>query len=128
MADPRKGRPGGRTPSRGDGGAGGRLTSAPTVHAYRGPGGVLYTWCAHERRWHYHGAEAGHRVAHCVCLQSPYREFGYVLVEAGPFTAAVRRAHGRPLRVCGTCRGPKRSRQAEAEDDLLREIARLRHG
>jgi hypothetical protein len=47
-------------------------------------------WCRYCKTYHYHGAKAGHRVAHCgdltetpsgdlVRIQSPYRETGYIL-------------------------------------------------
>jgi hypothetical protein len=36
--------------------------------------------CPHCRRPHYHGAEEGHRAAHCHDRTSPYRDVGYVLV------------------------------------------------
>jgi hypothetical protein len=35
--------------------------------------------CPHCRRPHYHGAEEGHRAAHCHDPASPYAETGYVL-------------------------------------------------
>lgn len=95
---------------------------AQPLDAYRTDDGQVAVWCDHERRWHWHGgcdptanpscphgrrAHAGvrctcppgtgdgHRVAHCACPASPYRDGGYVLREVGPFTAAVRRDPGR---------------------------------
>jgi hypothetical protein len=35
-------------------------------------------WCPFCKKWHYHGAEPGHRVAHCGS-DSPFRETGYIL-------------------------------------------------
>lgn len=34
-------------------------------------------WCPYCKRFHTHGAEAGHRVAHCD--SGPFRDTGYIL-------------------------------------------------
>ncbi|NJM92194.1 MAG: hypothetical protein HC861_05785, partial [Rhodospirillaceae bacterium] len=56
-------------------------------------------WCDSCRGWHWHGGRpgpnswgAGHRVAHCHEKASPYRNAGYVLVDAGEPSPALRRA------------------------------------
>lgn len=36
-------------------------------------------YCAYCRRWHLHGEDLGHRVAHCSALDSPFRKTGYFL-------------------------------------------------
>lgn len=36
-------------------------------------------WCPFCSRYHTHGAEPGHRVAHCGDESSPFYEKGYVL-------------------------------------------------
>lgn len=55
----------------------------PVVDAYHHDD-LFYLYCEHERRWHIHGYEEGHRSAHCICQQSPYKDAGYVLRDAGP--------------------------------------------
>lgn len=40
--------------------------------------GEVKVWCRYCKRWHLHGAELRHRVAHCSG-DAPYREMGYVL-------------------------------------------------
>jgi hypothetical protein len=67
----------------------------PSLPAYADQRGLLHVWCAHCGRWHDHGRGGGHRVAHCG-PGSPYCATGYTLVEAGPWTAAVRRQHEQP--------------------------------
>jgi hypothetical protein len=43
-------------------------------------GGVTWTfWCPFCRRRHIHGAVAGHRVAHCIRPDSPFKRGGYIL-------------------------------------------------
>lgn len=36
-------------------------------------------WCRYCDRFHTHGNAPGHRVAHCIVEDSPYRDRGYVL-------------------------------------------------
>lgn len=70
-------------------GAGGRprydaaheLVAYPHLPAYpRKDGCGLRVWCCWCGRWHLHGQDYGHRVAHCWTA-SPYQETGYVLVD-----------------------------------------------
>lgn len=82
--------------------------------AYRTRGGLVRAWCDYCVKWHTHGGcngtctekrrkglsggacecpkgtGDGHRVAHCVDEDSPYRKGGYYLVEIGPAVEAVR--------------------------------------
>lgn len=72
---------------------------------------TLYGWCVHCRRWHEHGWETdwpaevgmnfGHRIAHCNG-DTPYRQTGYQLVLAGPWTPTVKRAKGRALEAAAS--------------------------
>ena len=48
------------------------LPACPTEHGWR-------VWCCYCKRWHQHGAQPGHRVAHCHVATSPYKATGYVL-------------------------------------------------
>jgi len=41
----------------------------------------LQVWCQYCERWHRHGEDYGHRVAHCDYPASPYKETGYVLCD-----------------------------------------------
>lgn len=58
----------------------------PTLLARR-EGDLLYVWCSFCRREHIHGAspreshprDHGHRVAHCVEKNSPYKSTGYFI-------------------------------------------------
>ena len=79
----------------------------PDLPAYHDPDGCQRIWCRHCACWHRHGVGEGHRVAHCVPAASPYKDGGYILVDAGPFTEDVRRRHriGRIPR-CPGCREP----------------------
>lgn len=52
--------------------------AAPTVTAAPDGRGHLIFWCAYCDQPHIHGAEEGHRVAHCG-KPTPYTETGYVL-------------------------------------------------
>ena len=51
------------------------LPAYPTEHGWR-------VWCRYCHRWHQHGAQPGHRVAHCHVTTSPYRSTGYILKPA----------------------------------------------
>lgn len=76
------------------------MSATLVVPAYRSPGGTqLWVWCAHENRWHYHGAVGpepgdgdGPRAAHCACPCSPLRG-GYEVQEVGPLTRQIEREH-----------------------------------
>ena len=48
------------------------LPAYPTAHGWR-------VWCCYCDRWHQHGAQPGHRAAHCFVVSSPYRQTGYIL-------------------------------------------------
>lgn len=119
--------------------------SPPVLDAYRDDG-QLKVWCDHEQRWHTHGGcwspdcprtqallasrytdrsctcppgtGNGHRCAHCGCPHSPYDLTGYTLREVGPFTAAVRKAHGRESKqTYKNCPGDScRTRREEAAE------------
>ncbi|HDR7790935.1 hypothetical protein AB1I92_29225 [Bacillus mobilis] len=53
---------------------------APIVLAIeRDEKGNLSTWCGVCECFHHHGADEGHRVAHCVNEDSPFISTGYVL-------------------------------------------------
>ena len=62
----------------------------PTIQAFRhgrdkrGKHSNLVFHCPHCRAWHIHGSVEGHRVHHChFNLESPFRETGYYLMDAG---------------------------------------------
>lgn len=71
----------------------GEEAQRPLLPAYTEPGGNLTVYCEHCRAWHRHGAEGGHRVAHCHRPGSPYDRGGYFLIPVGPLTAAVKARH-----------------------------------
>jgi hypothetical protein len=88
-------------------------------------------WCRFCRRYHLHSAGEGHRVAHCVDDQSPYRRTGYVLAldplhrpTPGSMTPqreailAVLRQAGRPMRPIEIAGALNRS-PADIEKALL---------
>jgi hypothetical protein len=54
-------------------------TEPPVLLAYPTERGNWRVWCSHCNRWHLHGAEPGHRAAHCIVPGSPYRPGGYIL-------------------------------------------------
>jgi hypothetical protein len=56
-------------------------------------------WCPYCGAYHYHGAQAGHRVAHCMdapggCPResNPLRDVGYFIMMAGKTREATERA------------------------------------
>jgi len=60
-----------------------RKDGIPIVKAFKIGKSVKF-WCPFCNRWHIHGGEPdrqweGHRVAHCINEQSPYKETGYIL-------------------------------------------------
>ena len=64
------------------------MSNPATVDCY--DTGTQYVfWCRYCRRWHFHGRENGHRVAHCHRPESPYRFDGYILHCIGTATPAV---------------------------------------
>ncbi|WP_339135887.1 MAG: hypothetical protein WGN25_19150 [Candidatus Electrothrix sp. GW3-4] len=94
-----------------------RGTVYPVVRCYDDEQVHLHFWCIHCRKWHIHGrgganypyqegrgGMAGHRVAHCIVANSPYKENGVVLHVVGKFNPSVRKGHrkGVPL-ICPRC-------------------------
>ena len=56
------------------------MTERPVLPAVASVDGVnASAWCRYCDRFHTHGNAAGHRVAHCLVEDSPYRDTGYVL-------------------------------------------------
>jgi len=50
----------------------------PIIKAFAvGPLAVF--WCEYCKTFHTHGNEDGHRVAHCVSKDSPFKKTGYIL-------------------------------------------------
>ncbi len=41
--------------------------------------GQLVVWCPYCATFHHHGAGPGHRAAHCISTDSPFRETGYYI-------------------------------------------------
>ena len=66
-------------------------TDAPTLPAYDmtdSMGRVLWgVWCCRCEAWHWHGAQPGHRIAHCRVPGSPYEASGYNIEHAGAWYA-----------------------------------------
>lgn len=66
----------------------------PVLPAYD-TGKSLIVWCAHCRRWHFHGRcnggsdGDGHRAAHCYKPGSPYDRTGYIIQYVGPATPDI---------------------------------------
>ena len=54
------------------------MITIPTLSGKRIPGGFK-VFCDYCRRWHHHGGEPGHRVAHCRWRESPYWRNGYIV-------------------------------------------------
>ena len=55
------------------------LKAAPELQAERNAEHQWRVWCRYCKCYHYHGAEPGHRRAHCL-KRTPYTETGYVLL------------------------------------------------
>jgi len=56
----------------------------PVLLAVEDDRGFLKAWCPFCRKYHYHGKNEGHRVAHCKDPNSPFHKTGYVLkIEKG---------------------------------------------
>ena len=70
----------------------------PSLPAWR-LGDDLAVWCPHCSRYHWHGAPAGHRAAHCRDDASPFAATGYDLAEIGaaPPLLISDANHRRPL-------------------------------
>jgi hypothetical protein len=52
----------------------------PIINATRTKHGKLKFYCQHCFQWHYHGLGNGHRLAHCVKPNGPFKR-GYILHE-----------------------------------------------
>ena len=46
-------------------------------------GGMTF-WCPFCNKWHNHGQGDGHRVAHCLGSDSPYKKRGYIIKMMAP--------------------------------------------
>ncbi len=55
-------------------------TETPKLQAEATKDGRWRVWCRFCVRWHYHGKVEGHRVAHCINPDSPYKATGYFLI------------------------------------------------
>lgn len=55
------------------------MSTPPIIIASIGERGTLHFWCDHCQLWHHHGAGEGHRIAHCLSTDSPYKTSGYYL-------------------------------------------------
>lgn len=84
--------------------------NSPIVDAYADRDGMLRIWCDHCHGWHFHGQGEGHRVAHCIDDDSPYRKTGYVLKPVGDWTPALIRAKQNREGLQGRKPGPSRRR------------------
>jgi hypothetical protein len=95
-------------------------TEPPEVIAYALPDNIHWVmWCEDCRRWHYHGAGPGHRVAHCHSRASRYDHLGYILAGGEPAPAWVKKDLDRK-RPRGPARLPC---QRTLPEDLLERIA-----
>ena len=80
------------------------VLDAPHLPAYQSESGKQwFAWCVFCQRWHQHGSGPGHRVAHCHCEDSPYKQTGYTLYYSGLFDKAWLKQNRRPY-VCRRCR------------------------
>lgn len=51
---------------------------------YRGKKVIqLKVWCEYCNKYHFHGTEEGHRIAHCWKEDSPFNKTGYILKRSG---------------------------------------------
>jgi hypothetical protein len=89
-------------------------TIYPVVRCYDDEQVQLHFWCIHCRKWHVHGrggadcpyqeGRAGHRCAHCIVENSPYKENGVVLHVVGRLSTSVKKRHRKGvLLVCPKC-------------------------
>lgn len=51
-----------------------------------------HVWCPFCQDWHGHGPNDGHRTAHCINPQSPFKETGYRLRVVGEMTEKLRKS------------------------------------
>lgn len=90
--------------------------AVPVVRAYDDEKHHLQHWCIHCGCWHFHGRgdpgppvifgrddPAGHRIAHCFALNSPYRKNGLILDVVGRLKDLKNRPRSRVARVCPQC-------------------------
>ncbi len=89
----------------------------PVVKTYDDEQINLHFWCIHCRKWHIHGrgganypyqegrgGMAGHRHAHCMADNSPYKEHGIILDVVGKLTSSIKKRHRRGvILVCPKC-------------------------
>ncbi|GEM_PF-1919538 len=89
----------------------------PVVKTYDDMRTHLHFFCIHCNCWHHHGRGgkdvpyqegrlgpfAGHRVAHCIATNSPFRENGVILHIVGKLTAAKSYKEGKTP-ICPKCR------------------------
>lgn len=81
----------------------------------------LRVWCWPCGEFHFHGGEAGPRVAHCW-RPSPFEHRGYTLVEVGPYDPAEHKVIQAELRA----RLREQRQQAEAKAEAARQAERGR--
>jgi hypothetical protein len=63
---------------------------------------AYFVWCGYCLDWHMHGAQDGHKSAHCLTDRypkgTPYKADGYILQYAGEMDAKERNAYRREQR------------------------------
>ncbi len=63
------------------------MTEPPVLPAVVSPSGeTVSVWCRYCDRFHTHGNVPGHRVAHCIVDDSPYRQDGGYVLDIVPGT------------------------------------------
>jgi hypothetical protein len=67
---------------------------------------VWCVWCVYCDRWHEHGPDFGHRVAHCFNPKSRYERRGYTIAYAGEWQDCFKRRSRAMRRYCPGCPGP----------------------
>jgi len=89
-------------------------TIYPVVRTYDDEQIHLHFWCIHCREWHIHGrgganrlyeeGREGHRIAHCIVDNSPYKEYDVILDVVGKFDSSIKKRHRKGvLLVCPKC-------------------------
>lgn len=61
------------------------MSDAPLLQAELTDGGLWRVWCKYCERYHHHGPQPGHRLAHCAPA-TPYTVTGYTLVNPNRIT------------------------------------------
>lgn len=93
-------------------------TIYPVVRTYDDEQIHLHFWCIHCRKWYIHGrgganrpyeegrgGMAGHRIAHCIVDNSPYKEHGMILDVVGKLDSSIKKRHRKGvLLVCPKCK------------------------